>query len=171
MNDRRDNGRRRESRVKEWETLERIVERSVEIGRASLRLEIVIDQPILDNDRRGFKRVATKISMGDRFLRLNTKALISLLDILTEERSVLLEAIDKVHAENEEIEKERRPRDGEGRGRGRGRGRGGDMADEARAMIGKPGGGLGRFTKTPKRDRKREKRRERREKEGHGDDA
>jgi hypothetical protein len=172
MNDRRENGRpRRDSRVKEWETLEKIVTREEEIGRQKLGVQIVIDQPILDNDRRGFKRVATKLNIGDRFIRLNTKALIALLDILTEERSDILAAVDKVHADNEELERERRSR---GRGRGghrRGSGRGADsLVEESRSMQGKTGGGLSRFSGTPKKERKREKRRRQRE-EGNEDNA
>ena len=82
MSERRDNGRqRRETRIKEWETLERVTNRTEEIGRQSLGIEVVIDQPLLDNGRRGFKRVGTKLSMGDRFLRLNTKALVALLGL------------------------------------------------------------------------------------------
>ena len=161
MSERRDNGRqRRETRIKEWETLERVTNRTEEIGRQSLGIEVVIDQPLLDNGRRGFKRVGTKLSMGDRFLRLNTKALVALLDILTEERSALLAAIDKVHADNEELEKERRNQRGNSRGRGGGRGRN-SLREESEAMRGKTGGGLSRFTKTSKRERKREKHRKR----------
>jgi hypothetical protein len=162
MNDRRENGRpRRDSRVKEWETLERIAAREEEIGRQKLGVQIVIDQPILDNDRRGFKRVATKLNIGDRFIRLNTKALIALLDILTEERTAILAAVDKVHAENEEMEKERRSSGG-GRGAS-------SLVEESRSLQGKTGGGLSRFTETPKRDRKREKHEKRRRKQEEGE--
>jgi hypothetical protein len=167
MTDRRENGRpRRDSRVKDWETLETIVKREEDIGRQKLGVQIVIDQPILDNDRRGFKRVATKLNIGDRFIRLNTKGLMALCDLLTEERSAILAAVDKVHADNEELERERRSRS---RGRGghkRGSGRGGDsLVEESRSLQGQVGGGLSRFSGESKRERKRDKKRRKREEE------
>jgi hypothetical protein len=44
------------------------------------------------------------------------------------------------------------------------------MADEGRAMMGKTGGGLSRFSDTPKKERKRDKRRRKKE-DGGGADA
>jgi hypothetical protein len=142
---RRDNNR---PKVAEWKTHSTIVNTKEPLGPRGpdLGLRIVVDQPIMENEKEGFKRLSASISVNDRFLRLNTKAFMALMDILSENRSAILDAYDAVQDYNTEL---RETQQGDRGNRQNNRNRPGGV-----------GGGLSRFTPESKTEKKK-KRRER----------
>jgi hypothetical protein len=132
--------------VAEWKTHKTIVNVTESLGDRvpELGLSIVIDQPILEDGTERFKRLNASISLGNRFLRLNTKALIRLMDLFVEHRSAILDAQDEVHDYNEQLRQTQQEKSRAGHGN---------------PAHGGPGNGLSRFTEGSKTE-KRKKRRE-----------
>jgi hypothetical protein len=119
MNDRdhNSNGRRThrrfrdDRRIDHWVTLKRIVDVTNREGKLPLKLNVIIERPEFTNGERGFGRVSMTIGVGNYYVRLATKATITLLDLLAEHRGAILDAVDEVHGLNQQVKEE------QGRGR------------------------------------------------------
>jgi hypothetical protein len=139
---------RRGPTISEWKTLETIVDFKDFIGKIDVGVKVAVDQPVLENGHDGYKRVNAELRCGRHFIRMNTNGFMKILEVLDEHREAITAAIEAVHADNDEMRREQQERR-ESRGNGGG--------SERAPKPGAVGGGLSRFTKTPKRDRKRAK--------------
>lgn len=88
-------------RIDDWDILETIVDEERAAGKFDFSTEIVIERPVFEDGDTGYQRVLAIIQVGERFLRLNTKALTALLDILNENEVKILRAITSVNTAND----------------------------------------------------------------------
>ena len=97
---------REERRIDHWVTIRRIVNVTNNEGKLPLKLNVVIERPEFTNGERGFGRVNMTIGVGNYYVRLATKATITLLDLLAEHRGAILAAVDEVHDLNQQVKEE-----------------------------------------------------------------
>jgi len=95
-----------ERRIDHWVTHQRVVNVINNDGKLPLKLGVIIEHPEFTNGERGFSRVSMTIGVGNYYVRLATKATITLLDLLAEHRGSILDAVDKVYELNHEMKKE-----------------------------------------------------------------
>jgi hypothetical protein len=89
--------------IREWDTVEVIVDEMRPAGKYDFAVEIVVERPIFTDGSYGFERVLARIQLGDRFLRLNTKALTALLNTLGDNKSKILRAINEARNYNDNL--------------------------------------------------------------------
>lgn len=94
---------RDDRRIDHWITLKRIANVTNRESKLPLKLSIIIEQPEFANGEKGFCRINMTIGVGDYYVRLATKATITLLDLLAEHRSAILQAVDEVYDINSKI--------------------------------------------------------------------
>jgi hypothetical protein len=97
---------RRGPKIEEWDTLETLVEHRDYFGRNDFLFKVAVEQPIAEGGRRLFKRLNAEIRFGRHFIRLNTKAITTLLRIIDEHRETIDATVERIHAENDEMRRE-----------------------------------------------------------------
>ena len=108
------NARNRRSRpsrdrrqIDRWEKIRTVVDERSDRGNLPLKFNISIERPIFTNGDVGYLRVNAIITVGSYYVRLATRALIDLLDILAEHRGKILDAVDEVRDRNDERDREK----------------------------------------------------------------
>ena len=99
MNDRRNDRRsprKAHNQIREWESVKTIVDEKTEDGSLPLELLVEVERPIFRNGDYGFYRVNATIKVGKFYVRLSTKAVVSLLELLKEHRNEILDAVDEI---------------------------------------------------------------------------
>jgi hypothetical protein len=151
-----DNNReRRGPKIESWETLETLVDHKDYFGRMDFGFKVAIEQPIAEGGRRLYKRLNAEIRFGRHFIRLNTKAITTLLRLVDEHREAIDAAVERIHEENDEMRREEQSR----RERKR-------PAD--RPKPGSPGSGLSAGKASHEEGKTARKRRLKREREQQG---
>lgn len=141
--------------IAEWETLDTLVDYKDLIGKNVIGVRVTVDRPIFENGNTGYKRVNAELRFAGHFIRLNTKGFVNLLKVLDDHRDAISEAVDKAHDDNDEKRRKQNERRGIR-----------DTDDSSTTPQTKPGGvggGLSRFARTSKSDRKTQKRERSRE--------
>jgi hypothetical protein len=92
--------------INKWETLEIIVDETKPAGKFDFSLEIVTEKPIFEDGESGYERVLATIQVGDRFLRLNGKALSALMSVIENNEVNILKAINNTNTANEDIRRQ-----------------------------------------------------------------
>lgn len=111
------NDRRNDRRIDHWITLQRVVNVINKDWKLPLKLSVIIEQPKFTDGERGFSRINMTIGVGDYYVKLATKATMTLLDLLTEYRSDILKAVDDVREMNQELKEEQDQRNDDRRRR------------------------------------------------------
>lgn len=105
MTDRRNDNRtplRERNKIDDWEKIENILEERIDDGPVPLELLVEIERPIFRNGDYGYYRVNTTISVGKYYVRLSTKAVVHLLNLMRKHRNTILDAVDRVRDLNAE---------------------------------------------------------------------
>lgn len=97
---------RNDRRIDYWITQRRVVSEINKDWKLPLKLSVVIEQPKFMNGELGFSRVNMTIGVGDYYVKLSTKAIITLLDLLAEYRGDILKAVDDVREMNRDFERD-----------------------------------------------------------------
>lgn len=148
MTERRGNERR--DSIDHWETVEVLHSDTTTVGRDSIGLVVEVQRPVFEGGREGRLSMGAVLTRGGRMLRFRCQqgdtaeisALRRLFSAFDEEKLGALTAkFDELRAEHDPKPRERGSRSGGGE-----------------AKPGSVGGGLSRFSKTSKRERRRQKR-------------
>lgn len=136
----RDNGQRPRRAIDHWETVEMIHSSQREIGRDNLGIVIEIQRPVFEDGGQGRLTMSCAVHRGERALRLfcrdgDTREIRALEELLSEATPKLEGATARFDEICNTEEK-------------------GHRKDSAKGKPGEPGGGLSRFSKVSKRDRK-----------------
>lgn len=94
--------------IHHWETIRTIVDENSSRGTLPFRFTVSIEQPIFTNEDIGYHRVNAMIFVGSYYVRLATRAIIDLLDMLDKHRDKILSAVDDVRNTNDSRDREKR---------------------------------------------------------------
>lgn len=102
-NERNERIRDNKPQVDFWKKIKKVAYSEREIGRFYLKFSMEISRPVFMDGSEGFFQLSTMIKINDHYIRLSPSVLIELMDILSEKREHILEAINDVREQNEII--------------------------------------------------------------------